>query len=106
MARLRITLGPRKKFNRRILENPAVQRNLDRVTRRLEGESRARLGRHRRSGEHGIRVYRDRHTRVIELFAKTKEGAPMSVQFGHWQGDKWMPGLFILPTSGNDWRRA
>lgn len=99
MARLRVTLGSKKKFNRIILNLDGVQRRIDVVTRRLEGESRARLARHRKTGEHGIRVYRDRHTRVIELFSKTADGAPMSIQFGHYQYGKWKVGLFILPTS-------
>jgi hypothetical protein len=105
VAKLRVTLGSKKKFNRTILNLDGVQARIDRVTRRLEGESRARLARHRRTGEHGILVFRDRHTRVIELYAKTKHGAPMSIQFGHWQHGNWHPGLFILPTTGNDWRR-
>lgn len=105
VAKLRLSLGGKAKFNRTILNLDGVQKQVDKVTRRLEGESRAKLAKHRRSGEHGIQVFRDRHTRIIELYAKTDNGAPMSIQFGHWQYDNWHPGLFILPTSGNDWRR-
>lgn len=98
MARLLINLGSKKKFNRIILNQDGVQRRIDVITRRIEGESRARLAKHRKTGEHAIMVYRDRHTRVIVLYAKTDNGAPMSIQFGHYQYGKWKPGLFILPT--------
>jgi hypothetical protein len=102
MPKLRIRLGSKKRFNRRIMELDGVQRRIDQVTRRLEGESRGRLAKHRRSGEHGIRVYQDRHTRIIELYARTGNGAPMSIQFGHWnQSQTWVYGLFILPTYQN-----
>lgn len=94
--------GGVKKFNRRILNLPGVQRTVTQVTRRLEGESRARLAQHRRSGDHGIEVIHDRHTRIITLFSRTKEGAPMSVQFGHYAWGKWVEGLKILPTSRGD----
>jgi|SRR6187551_224043 len=92
-------LGGVKKFNRTILNLSGVQRKVTQVTRQLEGESRARLAAHRKSGDHGVEVIHDRHTRIITLFSRTKDGAPMSIQFGHYAWGKWVKGLNILPTS-------
>jgi len=92
-------LGGQKKFNRMVMNMAGVQRKITQVTRQLEGQSRARLAAHRKSGDHGIEVIHDRHTRIISLFSRTKEGAPMSIQFGHYAWGKWVKGLKILPTS-------
>jgi hypothetical protein len=76
-----------------------VQTKITQVTRRLEGESKARLAAHRKSGDHGIEVIHDRHTRIIVLFSRSTQGAPMSVQFGHYAWGKFVKGIRILPTS-------
>lgn len=97
--RLRVTLGSRKRFAKTILNLGGVQRVIDRVTRRLEGESRGRLARHRRTGDHQVFAYRDRHTRVIVLTTTSGNGSPMSIQFGHWERGRWVEALNILPTA-------
>lgn len=102
MSRISVRLGRAKSFNRRIMNLRGVQSTLDRITRGLEGDSRARLAKHRKTGDHYVFVYRDRHTRVIALGSRTAEGSPMSVQFGHYIGGKWIPGLLILPTKRGD----
>ena len=95
-------LGSSKKFNRLIMNLSGVQRKVTQVTRQLEGESRARLAAHRKSGDHGIEVVHDRHTRIIVLFSRTGDGAPMSIQFGHFSRYDKVKGLRILPTKGGD----
>jgi hypothetical protein len=102
MPPLSVNLGGKKKFTRIVLNLPGVQRRVTQVTRQLEGESRARLAKHRKSGDHGIEVIHDRHTRIITLFSRTTQGAPMSIQFGHFSWGKWVEGLKILPTSKGD----
>jgi len=81
-----------------VMNLAGVQRKVTQVTRRLEGESKARLAQHRKSGDHGIETIHDRHTRIIVLFSRTKKGAPMSVQFGHYTRYGKAKGLRILPT--------
>lgn len=102
--KLIIKLGSRKKFNRRLYEMPAIQRNLDKVTRRLEGQAKGQLARHRKTGDHRVFVVTDRHTRIIILESTSGQGSPMSVQFGHHLYGKWVHGLYILPgiRSRND----
>lgn len=99
MGQFKPNLGNPKRFNRRIMELAGVQRKLDQVTREREGRSRAILARHRKTGSHRVYAFRDRHTRVIVLEGE----ASMSVQFGHHAlSGRWVPGIYVLPTTSSN----
>lgn len=57
--------------------------------------ARARLARHRKSGEHSITVDRGRRS---DAFVNLEGQAPGAVEFGHFDKNtgEWVPGIFAL----------
>lgn len=99
----KVRLIPRKAINQKLARDGKVQSHLERLANKVGRLAEADLAAHRKTGDHKIKVVRQRNVKYghIDWYVVMDGTAPVSVEYGHWDRNhnRYVGGLYILTNA-------